>query len=104
MNIARRFFLKLVPLLVWRGQSLPAAESKSEAIFLGQGTMSGEVTDSTALLQTRLTLAAQLDPTGELPGAVGVGCFEWSTQEDFTYEHRTPFQAAVEKHDFIVRR
>ena len=70
MNIARRFFLKLVPLLVWRGHSLLAAEPKPKPLFLGQGTMSGEVTDSTVLLQTRLTLAAQLDPTGELPGAV----------------------------------
>ena len=28
MNIARRFFLKLFPLLVWRGPSLLSAESK----------------------------------------------------------------------------
>ena len=103
MNIARRFFLKLVPLLVWRGHSLLAAESKPKPLFLGQGTMSGEVTDSTVLLQTRLTLAAQLDPTGELPGAAGIACFEWSPREDFRDAQRTPFQPAADKHDFIVR-
>ncbi len=45
---------------------------------LGQGTMSGEVTSSSALVQTRLTLGTQLDERGDLPGADGVVCFEWS--------------------------
>lgn len=103
MNIARRFFLKLVPLLVWRAPNLLAAESKSQPVFLGQGTMSGEVTDCTALLQTRLTLAAQLDADGDLPGAAGVACFEWSTHSDFSDAQRTAFQPAADKHDFIVR-
>lgn len=103
MNIARRFFLKLLPLLAWRGSSLLAAESQVARIFLGQGAMSGEVTSSTALLQTRLTLATQLDPTGELPGAAGVARFEWSMRDDFSDAQRTPFQPADDKHDFIVR-
>ena len=34
------------------GSALVADELKATHIFLGQGTMSGEVTDSTALLQT----------------------------------------------------
>lgn len=103
MNIARRFFLKLVPLLVWRGHTLLAAESPSQPLFLGHGTMSGEVTDSTVLLQTRLTLATQLDADGDLPGARGVACFEWSTYPDFREAQRTPFQPAEDKHDYIVR-
>ncbi len=65
--------------------------------------MTGEVTASTALLQVRLTLAAQLDAEGDLPGAEGVACFECGTQEDFSDAQRTPFQRATEKHDFIVR-
>ena len=103
MNIARRFFLKLLPLLAWRGSSLLAVESHSASIFLGQGTMSGEVTDSAALLQTRLTLATQLDADGDLPGAAGVACFEWSTRDDFSNALRTPFQQADDKHDSIIR-
>ena len=103
MNIARRFFLKLLPLLAWRGSSLLVAESQVARIFLGQGTMSGEVTDSTALLQTRLTLATQLDADGDLPGAAGVACFEWSTRENFSDAQRTPFQPAGDTNDFIVR-
>ncbi len=65
--------------------------------------MSGEITDTTALLQTRLTLTSQLDSTGELPGATGVASFEWSTQEDFRDAQRTQIQTATEKNDFIVR-
>ncbi len=103
MNIARRFFLELFPLLAWRCSSLLARESQASPIFLGQGTTSGEVTDSSVLLQTRLTLAEQLDPTGELLGAGGEACFERSTQADFTDAHRTPFQPAVDTSDFIVR-
>ncbi len=103
MNITRRLLLKLSPLLVWRTPDLHAAEYKPEALFLGQGTMSGEVTDATALLQTRLTLAAQLDADGDLPGSAGVACFEWSTHPDFRDAQRTPFQPAADEHDFIVR-
>ena len=103
MNIARRLFLKFSPLIMWRGPSLLAAESKPESLFLGQGTMSGEVTDSTVLLQTRVTLTTQLNADGDLPGTAGVACFEWSTKEDFSEAQRTAFQPAADKHDFIVR-
>ena len=54
-------------------------------------------------LQTRLTLAEQLDADGDLPGSAGVACFELSTQEDFLDGQRTPFQPTTEKHDFIIR-
>ena len=76
-----------------------ATESQIFPIVLGQGTMAGEVTDSTALLQTRLTVAVELDP----PGAAGVACFEWSEREGFSDAQRTPFQEANDKSDFIVR-
>lgn len=95
--------MKLSPLLAWRGFGLLAAESGPNQPFLGQGTMSGEVTDASALLQTRLTLASELNAEGDLPGAAGVACFEWSTHEDFREARRTPFQPATDQHDFIVR-
>ena len=81
----------------------PPNQPELPSVFLGQGTMAGEVTDVSALLQTRLTVATELDPTGDLRGAVGVACFEWSTREDFNDVHRTPFQTATDKSDFIVR-
>ena len=36
-------------------------------------------------------------PTGDLPGAAGVVCFEWSTQADFSDAQRTPFQPATDE-------
>ncbi len=55
------------------------------------------------MLQTRLTLDSKLDASGDLPGCAGVACFEWSINKDFSQAQRTPFQSAVETHDFIVR-
>lgn len=103
----RRTFLQTgsvaASLCLFELHDLLAEESKTQAVFLGQGTMAGEVSDSTALLQTRLTRAAHLDADGDLPGKAGVVCFEWSTREDFRDAQRTPFQSATDKHDFIVR-
>lgn len=112
MIFSRRFLLKLFPWFAWRGTALLAcrgsavfaAEPKANStLFLGQGTMCGEVTESAALLQTRLTSATELDADGDLPGAAGTACFEWSAREDFTDARRTPFRVADEAHDFIVR-
>ena len=103
MKIPRRLFLQFSPLLFLRAPSLRAADARVAPIFLGQGTMAGEVTASTALLQTRLTVSTELDADGDLPGAAGVACFEWSTRADFSDARRTRFQAAAEKRDFIVR-
>ena len=72
-------------------------------VFLGQGTMSGEVSDTSALLQTRLTQTNALDSAGDIPGAEGVICFEWSLREDFRDSARTPFHDASQQHDYIVR-
>lgn len=73
------------------------------SLHLGQGTMAGEVTASNVLLQTRLTAATELNDKGDLPGAAGVVCFEWSTRKDFGDAKRTAFRDAAAAHDFIVR-
>ena len=72
-------------------------------VFLGQGTMSGEVTDTSVLLQTRLTSTTELDASDDIPGAAGVVCFQWSRDEGFEQSQRTSFQKASRRHDFIVR-
>ena len=70
-----------------------------------QGEMAGEVTSSRALLQSRLTSISgpDLDPHGDLPGASGQACFEWSEFEDFRASQRTPSVQASQESDFIVR-
>ena len=73
-------------------------------IHLGQGSMSGEVTESSVLLQTRLTGTSLLDAQGDIPGVPGVAAFEWSESNDFSKARRTPFSSAGPQHDFIVRQ
>lgn len=77
--------------------------SLDRSLTLGQGAMAGEVSDSTAFLQTRLTLGNELDRTGDLPGSPGVVRFEWSLDEQFNHSQVTPFQTATPDRDFIVR-
>lgn len=87
------------------GTASPAVDFSSidRSLMLGQGTMAGEVSDTTALLQTRLTMGRELDETGDLPGSPGVVQFEWSTDEDFADSKLTEFQTATPRGDFIVR-
>lgn len=77
--------------------------SLDRSLTLGQGTMAGEVSQQTALLQTRLTLGTELDRTGDLPGSPGVVKFEWSTTDQFSTSQSTSFQTAESGRDFIVR-
>ena len=53
--------MKLFALLACRGFDLLAAEAVPRQLFLGQGTMSGEVTSARAVLQTRWTQAIKLN-------------------------------------------
>lgn len=76
---------------------------QDRSLTLGQGTMSGEVGQSSVLLQTRLTLGNALDEAGDLAGGKGVVQFEWATNAKFTDSQRTPIQDAVAEHDFVVR-
>jgi alkaline phosphatase D len=79
------------------------APSFGAAIHLAQGQMAGEITDSTVLLQTRLTATRGLDANGDVPGAEGVACFEWSQSPEFKGAARTPWQQAESDRDYIVR-
>ncbi|MEZ6125152.1 MAG: alkaline phosphatase D family protein [Planctomycetaceae bacterium] len=74
-------------------------------VYCGQGELSGEPTQTTVLLQTRLTAipGPQLSSEGDVPGAAGVVCFEWGTTEQLTEAFRTDWQNATADHDFIVR-
>jgi alkaline phosphatase D len=83
--------------------SLCLINSSQADTFLGQGTMSGEVTATSAILQTRLTAATEINDKGDLPGAAGDVCFEWCATDDFKDAKRTPIQKASAENDFIVR-
>ncbi len=72
-------------------------------VFHAQGELAGEVTAVGARLQSRLTAVAGLDESGDVPGAVGRACFEWSAAADFSGAQRTPWMPAEAAQDFIVR-
>ncbi|MEO9592474.1 alkaline phosphatase D family protein [Rhodopirellula bahusiensis] len=71
--------------------------------FLGQGVMSGEVTSTSVLLQTRLTGREGLDESGDLPGRAGRVRFEWSVSPDFESSQTSDLLTAEPGNDFIVR-
>lgn len=67
-----------------------------------QGEMAGEVTESSVILQSRLT-ASKLDSNGDAPGRAGWGRFVISTDEDFRNSRKTPWMEAVAEKDFILK-
>jgi alkaline phosphatase D len=68
-----------------------------------QGEMAGEVTATSAILQSRLTAPA-LDEKGDLPGADGVARFEISTHPGFRDTRVTSWATADAAGDHIVKQ
>ena len=84
------------------GLLVPAMQA---AVYTAQGSMAGEPTEHSVLLQTRLTSipGPVLDPEGDVPGGRGVVCFEYATTVDFANAQRTAWSDATADSDFIVR-
>jgi len=74
-------------------------------VFTAQGSMAGEVTATSVLLQTRLTAipGPELNADGDVPGKEGVACFEYGVKADFADSRRTEWSKATAHRDFIVR-
>jgi alkaline phosphatase/alkaline phosphatase D len=72
-------------------------------IFHAQGEMAGEATETSILLQSRLTATPGLDAAGDVPGKEGVAYFEWSKSADFAEPTRSKWNWAKAEHDFIIR-
>jgi alkaline phosphatase D len=79
--------------------------SRASEIHHAQGEMAGEPTATSALLQSRLTAlpGPRLDAQGDIPGAAGTACFEWSESPEFAEAKRTPWLTAAAESDFVVR-
>jgi len=71
-------------------------------IFHSQGEMAGEVTDTSVILQSRLTASDSLI-AGDLSGTTGIACFEFSTVKDFAHFLRTKWIRAVPENDYIIK-
>jgi len=85
-------------------QQLSARESKF-GIALAQGVMSGEVTQTSVLLQSRLTSTDPLVDTrwSGILGAKGMARFELSKTGDFRDSFTTEWIEAVPNSDYIVK-
>lgn len=90
-------FTLIVILLSTLAASLAAAE-----IHLAQGLLAGEVTDTSTILQTRLT-ATPTPVHGEVPGTRGIGRFEISTFPNFQESRFSEWIPAAESNDYILK-
>jgi alkaline phosphatase D len=77
-----------------------AADAAS--VFRAQGEMTGEVSQTSAILQSRLTSSTGL-VDGDVPGAAGVARFEVSEQRDFKSSRKTGWLTAEADTDYIVK-
>ena len=78
------------------------AREESTLVTNGQGEIAGEVTTSSVILQTRLTVGNEL-VDGDLPGAEGVARFEVATSPEFTDSLTTGWLQATSERDFIAK-
>ncbi|MHC4509315.1 MAG: PhoD-like phosphatase N-terminal domain-containing protein [Planctomycetota bacterium] len=68
----------------------------------GQGEMAGRATETSVILQSRLTQGAKL-VDGDLPGSPGVARFELATDPRFKKSHKTRWLKASPDYDHIVK-
>lgn len=83
--------------------SFAVASAFSRSVDHAQGEMSGEPTQTTILLQSRLTQGNHF-VDGDIMGAAGVACFEISKSLSFRDPFKTDWIQALPKNDFIVRQ
>lgn len=71
-------------------------------VYHAQGEMAGEVTETSVILQSRLTSTPRL-VDGDVPGIAGVARFEVSEQDDFRSSRLTDWLTAEPDYDYIVK-
>lgn len=71
-------------------------------VFHAQGEIAGEVTQTSVILQSRLTSVAKLTD-GDVSGRAGVARFELSERDDFRSARTTDWLKAEPENDFIVK-
>ena len=74
----------------------------ADEIFRAQGEMTGDVSATSAIVQTRLTSVSR-NVDGDVPGAVGVARFEYATSKSFEQSQLTPWNASRAETDYIVK-
>lgn len=83
-------------------QLVPSARAQAAGLHLAQGILAGEVTQTTVILQTRLTAVTELT-AGDVAGAAGTGRFEIATSHSFRDARQTAWLNATAQGDFILK-
>ena len=78
-------------------------DGSEDAVGRLQGEMAGEVTDSSVILQGRLT-AVRKALDGDVPGVEGWARFQVSVSPDFAEPLQMEWIKATEQNDYIVKR
>lgn len=99
MNRKKRFVLSLLLATVL---STPPQAIDNAPIGTAQGVFAGELTESSVILQSRLTTGGR-DEHGEVTGVAGVARFELSTDPGFMEYDATDWLPALADNDFIVK-
>ncbi len=94
-------YLRIIIITVLISQSC-SRPSSSKSIFNGLGEMAGEITDTSVILQSRLTASDTL-VKGDVQGKRGIAYFEWSDNENFSNPARTDWILAKSKNDYIIK-
>ncbi len=89
----------LLLLLLFGLLHLPA---RAADLYRAQGEMTGEVSMTSAIVQTRLTFVDR-NVDGDVPGAAGVVRFEYADNGRFERSRLTPWDSAVPESDYIVK-
>lgn len=79
-----------------------ALHASAAEIHLAQGILAGEVTATSAILQTRLTAVTKLTD-GDVAGAAGVARFEIALTDSFANARPAAWANATAEGDFIVK-
>lgn len=100
-TISRPFAVPLAVLLLALAGPLPAAD-RPTGIDHAQGELAGEVTQTSAILQSRLTATPGIED-GDARGAAGWGRFEVAEAADFSGAKLTGWLEAKADSDYILR-
>lgn len=81
---------------------IPSCNPGIQDIYLGQGVMAGEVTSTSVILQSRLTVSDTLT-NGDLAGKRGMGMFQIDLDSTFNNPVSSAWIEALPEKDFIVK-
>ncbi len=101
IDALRRTTAVIIPALFCLFTAAPSLAA--DPLFRAQGEMTGEVSSSSAIVQTRLT-SVEGNVEGDVAGADGFVRFEYADNADFNASQFTAWSSARAEADYIVKK